>query len=258
MKLIPTTLTLAYAQIDLRYATIKIKDGGDNTQKCQAVTPTAILIAAAPAATSITVASWSPVVVPATGETAYVYDNLGVIKQVFTITGGSATTITFTAGTLKVAITATDVIRIFPAAQSIDVRLGSGTLTWSEKRNMVYTMDRGNLYGVREGDEVPMDVKLEFMWESIKGTGSVPSIEDALKRQGAAAAWVSVDTDACNPYAVNMVVDYIPNCPGTVARELITLEDFRWESLDHDLKAGTVSISGKCNTKQANILRMIV
>ena len=258
MNLIPTILCLAYAQIDLRYATIKIKDGGDNTIKCQAVTPTAILIAAAPAATSITVASWSPVVTPSSGDVAYVYDNLGVIKQVFSVTGGSATTLTFTAGTLKVAIAATDVIKVFPVAQSIDVRLGSGTLTWSEKRNMVYTMDRGNLYGVREGDEVPMDVKLEFMWESIKGTGSVPSIEDALKKTGAAAAWVSTDTDACNPYAVNLVIDYVPPCAGQVTRELITLEDFRWESLDHDLKAGTVSFSGKCNTKQANILRTIV
>ena len=258
MNLIPTILTLAYAQIDLRYATIKIKDGGDNTLKCQAVTPTAILLAAAAAATSITVTSWNPVVTPTSGDIVYVYDNLGVIKQVFTCTGGSATTVTFTAGTLKVAIAATDVIKIYTAPQSIDVRLGSGTLTWSEKRNMVYTMDRGNLYGVREGDEVPMDIKLEFMWESIKGTGSVPSIEDALKQKGAAATWVSVDTDACNPYAVNLVIDYVPPCAGQITRELITLEDFRWESLDHDLKAGTVSISGKCNVKQATILRMIV
>lgn len=256
MHLLSTVLLTAYAQIDLRYATIKISDGGDNVLKAQAVTPTAILIAAAPTATSITVGSWSPVVTPSSGDTVYVYDNTNTIKQVFTCTGGSSTTVTFTAGTLKVAIAATDIIKIYPAPQSITVRVGSGTFSWSEKRNMEYITDRGNLYGVREGAQVPMDVKFDFMWENIRGTSSVVSVEDALKKIGAAAAWVSSDTDACNPYAVNIVVDYVPNCANQIVRELITLEDFRWEDLSHDPKAGTVSVSGKCNTTQATILRM--
>jgi hypothetical protein len=45
----------------------------------------------------------------------------------------------------------------------------------------------------------------------------------------------------------------VPQCTGD--QEEIVLEDFRWESLDHDLKAGTISCTGKCNKKTATTLR---
>ena len=33
-----------------------------------------------------------------------------------------------------------------------------------------------------------------------------PTIEDVLKRTGPAAAWVSTDSDACRPFAVDVVI----------------------------------------------------
>ena len=140
-------------------------------------------------------------------------------------------------------------------SESLEVKVGEGNLTYSESRNIQYTLDRGKLDEVREGDEVPMDVKLDFTWEYLRGSGSTPSVEEALKNIGIADSWVSSDTDACRPYAVDIEVLYQPTPASCGDQELITLVDFRYEKLDHDMKAGTVSVSGKCNVTQATVVR---
>lgn len=140
----------------------------------------------------------------------------------------------------------------------MEVRLGGGNLTFSEKRNIIYNLDRGRLDDVSEGDEVPVDVKFDFEWTYIRGSGTLATIDDALKQQGAASAWVSSDVDTCRPYAVDLqflnnpkVTN--PTCVGDM--ENIYLHDFRWESLDHDAKNATVSCSGKCNILEVSIYR---
>ena len=110
---------------------------------------------------------------------------------------------------------------------------------------------------VREGDEVPMDVRFDFVWEYLLGsatTGAAATIEDALKKRGNAAAWVSTDSDACRPYAVDIIITYVPDCT-PADTEVITLADFRYEQLDHDARAGTVACSGRCNVKTASSVR---
>lgn len=144
------------------------------------------------------------------------------------------------------------------ASHSIDVKIGEGNLTFSEKRNVQYTLDRGVLDEVRLGDQVPMDVSMDFVWEYISGgvaSDGVPSVEDALKRKGAAAAWTSTDSDACRPYAVDIEVLYDPQPAGCGDDETILLSDFRYEELNHDLKAGTISCTGKCNVTEATATR---
>ena len=148
------------------------------------------------------------------------------------------------------------------ASNEITVKVGEGNLTWSENRNIEYTLDRGLIDEVREGDQVPMDVSFDFTWEFITGnddsSGAPPTVEDALKKVGQAAAWTSSDADTCRPYAVDIVVEYVPNCnDGSAAadKETITLPDFRWESIDHDLRAGTISVSGRCNAFVATTSR---
>jgi len=143
---------------------------------------------------------------------------------------------------------------------SLEVKVGEGNLTYTESRNIQYTLDRGHLDEVREGDEVPMDVKLDFTWEYLRGSplsasGGTPSIEEALKNIGNADDWVSSDSDACRPYAVDIEVVYAPQPANCGDKETITLADFRYEKLDHDIKAGTVSVTGKCNVTQASVVR---
>jgi hypothetical protein len=139
----------------------------------------------------------------------------------------------------------------------LTIKIGDGNLTYSEKRNMEYLLDRGVIDEVREGDDVPMDINFTFNWEYIKGalstTGS-PSVEDALKQIGAAANWTSTDSDACRPYAVDIEITYEPNCSSS-DKETITLPDFRWESFDHDPRAGQITCAGKCNAKYATTVR---
>jgi len=140
-------------------------------------------------------------------------------------------------------------------AHAVVITVGEGTLTYTEKRNMNYVKNRGILDTVREGDEEPMDVKFDFTWEFLKtGTAEAVTIEDALKKRGGAALWESSSADPCEPYAVKITILYTPPC-SNAEDERIELIDFRWEQMDHDLKAGTVAVTGKCNVKEATVTR---
>ena len=53
-------------------------------------------------------------------------------------------------------------IRISDGAGAyIDVKIGEGNLSYTERRTIEYTLNRGLLDEVREGDQVPMDVSLD-------------------------------------------------------------------------------------------------
>ncbi|TRZ53168.1 MAG: hypothetical protein D4S01_01750 [Dehalococcoidia bacterium] len=146
------------------------------------------------------------------------------------------------------------------AGHSLEVRIGEGNLTYTEAKTMEYKLNRGLLDEVREGDQVPIAVAFDFVWDYLKGpssasgSGGTPTIEDALKKRGAAAAWTSSDSDECRPYAVDLVILYTPDC-STGDKEEITLPDYRFESLAHDVGAGTVASSGNCNATDAIVVR---
>lgn len=151
-----------------------------------------------------------------------------------------------------------------PTANEITIKIGEGNLTYSENRAIEYTLDRGLLDEVRLGDEAPMDVAFDLLWEFIVGNtdsaGVPPTVEDVLKNQNNASGWISTDADACRPFAVDVVVEHVPVCGAgapTQEQEIITLPDFRYETLDHDLRAGTIAVSGRCNAKVATIVRSL-
>ena len=151
-----------------------------------------------------------------------------------------------------------------PVPNEIAIKIGEGNLTYSENKTIEYTLDRGLLDEVREGDQVPMDVTFDLVWEFITGNldsaGVPPTAEDALKQKGNAASWLSTDADQCRPFALDVVLEHVPVCSpgaGTQEQEIITLADFRYETLDHDLRAGTISCSGRCNSKEATIVRSL-
>lgn len=135
----------------------------------------------------------------------------------------------------------------------VEVKIGEGNLTYTEARTIEYNLERGALSGgtVREGDEVPVDVSMDFVWEYITSTtGS--SIVEMIK---GGDSLVSTDADACQPYACDITILYEPTPTSCGDKETILLSDFRWESLDHDLSAGTISCSGKCNITEATVTR---
>lgn len=164
----------------------------------------------------------------------------------------NTTSITFTPG-LAGAVVDDAVLLIVP--HEIEAVIGEGNLTYSEKRTFKYQLNRGRLDTVKEEDEQPMEIKLDFTWEFLtSNTGEIPTIEEVFKQTGNAADWVSTSEDPCEPYAVNIVITNIPPCED-VPHEEIILPDFRWEDLSHDAKQSTVSVTGKCNATRAIVTR---
>lgn len=181
---------------------------------------------------------------------------IGVNTTVYTISaanasGGNTTDVVFTPALGRNVATA-EVVTILP--HSLYVKIGEGNLTWTEKKARQYYKDRGILDTVRNGDQDPVEVKLDATWEFLKASsGNTPTVEDAFKNRGEASNWVTSANDVCEPFAVDIEIEYSPPCG--VQREIITLGDFRYEDAAHDLKAGTLSFSGKCNVTEASIVR---
>ena len=139
---------------------------------------------------------------------------------------------------------------------SLEIRLGNGNLTYTETKDRIYTLNRGVLDDVRDGDETPVDVSLDALWEFLTAkSGDPPTIEDCFKKRGGAADWVSSDTDdPCKPYAVDITILYTPPCGG-IYKERIVLRNFRYEKLNHDAKNAQIQVSGKCNITEAVVTR---
>lgn len=239
------------AQIDLKNATIYIRDGytGFSGGSAAAVNHMAGYSAGA---TSITVDGITGAL-PVGDIFTVAGDDVRHRVTATTEVLGNTTIITFTPA-LGDDIVDDAVITWLP--HELEVNVGEGTLSYTEKRNMEYKKNRGVLDTVREGDEEPVDVKLDAQWEFLRSEAgsAIPTIEEALKQVGSASEWVTSASDTCEPYAVDVVIVYTPPCEG-IPDETITLTDYRWESLEHDAKAGTISTSGKCNVTQATVVR---
>lgn len=143
------------------------------------------------------------------------------------------------------------------AQNYIEIRIGEGTISWTERVEREYTTDRGILDEIRNGNETPMDVSFDVIYEYVRGapgSGEPPTPSDALKQIGNAASWVSTDADTCRPYAVDIQIDYDPEC-GTGNTETVILPDFRYEELVYDLSEGTIACSGRCNATAPVVTR---
>lgn len=171
------------------------------------------------------------------------------VMHIVTATNGS-TTMTFTPALTEAVIDGADIVF---GGRTLEVKVGEGNLNYTEARTVEYILDRDRLDNVRLGADVPVDVSLDYIWEFLTHA-TMPTVEDAIKKRGGAADWVSTDPDACRPYAVDISIEHIPPC-GDEDPELIVLADFRWESLPHDLRGASVAMTGKCNVTEALISR---
>ena len=146
-----------------------------------------------------------------------------------------------------------DVITFQPI--ELEIKIGDGNITYTEANEYEYDLDRGVLDTVRAGDQVPMDVSLDFVYEYITtGTSETTSPMDALKKIGDASEWRSSSADPCEPYSVDVEVIHTPICT-TQEIETTVFPDFRSESREPDLGEATVSVSGRCNAVQPTVTR---
>lgn len=235
------------AQFDLKKATVYLRDGYREAGEVNNVAGYTI------GATTMTIDGITGAVPVGTVFQVEGDDNFYVVSAT-TETLGNTTSITFAPG-LSAAVADNDDITFL--GRQLEIKVGEGNVTYDEKRTMEYKKDRGVLDTVREGDEEPLDVRLDLQWEWLSAgtTDTVPTPEEALKKEGLASSWESSSDDDCEPYAVDIVIVYNPECAG-VESEVITLPDYRWESLNHDTRAGTLSTSGKCNVTRATKERL--
>ena len=140
--------------------------------------------------------------------------------------------------------------------EEVEVKIGEGNWTWTERKERTYELDRGLLDTVRNGDDAPMEVRFDFKWIFLKAqaSDSVPTIEEALKQAGKASTWVTASSDACEPYSVDLELENNPDCT-TELREIMTFPDFRHDELSHDLRNASVSCTGRCNATEPTIVR---
>ena len=143
-----------------------------------------------------------------------------------------------------------------PTANELEIKLAGGTIDFTENRPREYTLDGGNLDLVKDADEEPIDVSMEASWEFIKAIAAsgTPTLEEALDKTGEAASWATTGGE-CEPYCVDIYIEYDVAC-GTEQDERIILREFRYETLDHDPQAGTISCTGRCNATEAESTRL--
>lgn len=232
------------AVFDLKHATIYLEDGSAATSK---INHTAGYTSGA---SSIVIDTLVP-----SGFEVEVGQEFTISGDttVYTVTSkspssGATTTVGFTP---VLASSAADNADITFGPRRLEVGVGEGNFSYDEAKNREYILDRGAIDTVRDGDEAPIDVTLDFKWEYITGPANgTPTVEDVLKKTGQAANWTSSASDACEPYAVDIRIVYDPGC-GADGLEEILLPDFRYEKLSHNARDGQVSCTGKCNALEA-------
>lgn len=157
------------------------------------------------------------------------------------------------------------------AGDFIIVKFGEGNLTWNIRRAFSYELDRGLLDDVRRGDEEPLDVSFGGKYEFVSTIWTKPSPPQRLSKyqlsleevvrgrmyDGATVhPWITAGIERepwlqCSPYCVQLEAhnDLRKECPDVLAMrgEALLWRYFRAETCDHDAKAGTVNVTGKCN-----------
>lgn len=202
------------------------------------------------------------------------FDTVGVQTAITgtgtNLTGGATTAVVIVEVTKGVTGTGTSYITITPGlivattidgsvtfgGRKLEIKVGEGNLTYTENQPRQYIKDRGNLDTVRNDDDEMMDVSFDFVWEWLSSvSGVTPTVKEALKQQGNADDWLTTSDDECEPYCVDIEVFYAPNC-GAYNSERIMLREFRYETLEHNLRDAQLSCTGKCNVTEAEETRI--
>ena len=140
-------------------------------------------------------------------------------------------------------------------SQELIIKIGDGDATYTENDEYIYDLDRGELDTVRRGDDQPMEVALNFVYEHITtGTGETIAPMDAIKRRGSASEWVSSAADKCEPYAIDIEITHTPPC-GTSETEITVFPDFRSEQREVSFADANVAVTGRCNAVEPIVSR---
>ena len=140
-----------------------------------------------------------------------------------------------------------------------EIKIAEGQLQWTESRNVEYQNSKGTLESTREGDEVPCQLSMNFIWEFlINSSGGSPVYPyEALHFIGEAASWVSSDTaDPCaTPPSIDVEVTFDLSC-SSEDTEVYLFNFFRWETISPDGGNGQVAVAGNCKIVKPTVTRV--
>lgn len=217
--------------IDIRNATIFIRDGTTQT-----TSSTTLSAAGKKYDRKITVSS-------ASGFTVGGAITIGDHHQNYSVVTIDGTTVGITPYLIQDYDSATAVVAY--STNTVEVKIGDGNIQYNMKQKVEYVKDRGRLDTVRLGDDEPLEVDMDFTWEFLRSqSGACPTVEEAFTQTGTAASWVSTSLDPCEPYSVDVELWNVPPCEDY---EVVLFKEYRFTSLNHDLKKGHVAIKGTCN-----------
>jgi hypothetical protein len=75
-----------------------------------------------------------------------------------------------------------------------------------------------------------------------------------MTQTGAASTYVTT-SNACDPYAFDIIVKINGTCGTTIKDEIITFPDFTKQSIGGDFKSGQFSVKGICNALHPTSVR---
>lgn len=233
------------ARIRLRHCTLRFIDGyAANT------------VAATPSVTGATTLAitYAGGVIPV--GTRFTIVGANNIYTITAVSGDPNTdTLTFTPAFATADGIPSDGAAVTIQGRCLEIKVGDGNITYDTDRELEYELDRGQLDAVVEGNEVPVSLNLDLVYEYLAAaTGAtVPMPKDVLRKRGLAADWVTAGADPCEPYAIKVEVDYHPQC--ALPHEITTFPEFRVETLSHDLQNSTIAARGRCKISDITPIR---
>ena len=237
------------ARIELRETTIYLQDGTDNGTAVvsNSATPLAVGATTCPV-TTVDIGDSAGTEIPRLSRVTFAGST--AIHWVTGTTGG-ATTTEFTFSPALTSEVADASSMTFYGQNSLEVKIGDGNLTWSVSKDYTYDLERGNLKGgtVRQGDQQALAISLDTVYEYVTtGSDNVVTPFDAFNNVGGASDWSSsASDDPCAPFALDIIIDRATAaCNTSDDNELTILPDYRYESLEADIDAATISTSGSC------------
>jgi hypothetical protein len=244
------------ARIQLRDTTVYFQDGLSGTAAIDSDTSPADLTGETELdITSVVLNTADTDLVPVGARFTVAAETGSVIHTVTARTPASTSPTTNIDFTPAMASDVADTAVITFLPQRLEINIGEGDMSWTEAREFLYDMDRDQLDTVRQGPDVPLELDMQFIFEYVTTeSGQTITPEDALKQTGEASEWVTSSSDACEPYAIDVLVVHCVPC-GTDQDEDYLFSDFRYEQLEHSIQDASVTCSGKCNVTAVTATR---
>lgn len=181
------------------------------------------------------------------------------VNQIYTVTdtvgSPNTTSLTITPPLATADGLPSDGDAITVQGRCFEAKVGDGNITYDTDRELEYELDRGQLDAVVEGNDVPVSLNLDLVYEYLTSYvgATIPTPKDVLRKRGAAADWVTAGADPCEPYAIKVEVDYHPPC--NIEHEITPFPEFRADSFNHDIEGATIAVRGRCKVKDVTPIR---